>query len=246
MQLQEPAREPPPADSPRLLVVLAHPDDPEYFCGGTVARCAAEGWSVAYCLVTSGDKGADDAGTDSSALARRREGEQRRAAQVLGVREVIFLGHPDGMLEANLELRRNLTRVIRRVRPDRLITCDPTTVFPRRQRINHSDHRATGQAALDAVYPAAGSALYFPELLDEGLPPHKVHEVLVAGSQSPNLTVDITDFVERKLEALRCHESQIADFEETAGYVRQRLLDPDSPPGQARYVERFLRLEPFG
>jgi LmbE family N-acetylglucosaminyl deacetylase len=234
------------APATRVLVILAHPDDPEYFCGGTVARWTAEGGSVTYCLVTSGDKGADGVGADSAALARLREEEQRCAAEVLGVQEVLFLGRPDGMLEADIPLRRDLARVIRRVRPDRLITCDPTTIFPRRQRINHSDHRATGQAALDAVYPAAGSALYFPELLDEGHSPHKVQEVYVAGSQDPNVTVDITDTIDRKLEALRCHRSQLPDFEETARYVRERLLDPSSPPGRPRYVERFLRLEPFG
>lgn len=236
----------PPSEGKHLLVVLAHPDDPEYFCGGTVARFAAEGWRVTYCLVTSGDKGADGVGSDPAALARLREDEQRQAADVLGVRDVLFLRRPDGMLEPDLSLRRDLARVIRQVRPDRLITCDPTTIFPRRQRINHSDHRATGQATLDAVYPAAGSALYFPELLDEGLLPHKVGEVFVAGSQDPNLEVDITDHVDRKLEALRCHRSQISDFEETARFVRQRLLAPDSTAVRPRYVERFLRLEPFG
>lgn len=229
----------------KVLVVLAHPDDPEYFCGGTVARWAAEGSHVVYCLVTSGDKGADDHGVDPRELARRREEEQRAAAAVLGVRQVIFLGRPDGALEPDLGLRRDICRVVRQVRPDVLISCDPTTIFPRRSRINHSDHRAVGWAAIDAVYPAAGSALYFPELVEEGLQPVKVRQVYLAGSQEPNTVVDISDHLERKLEALRCHASQLSDFEDLAARLRQRLLDPAAPPEAPRYIEEFRRLEPF-
>lgn len=229
---------------PSVLVLLAHPDDPEYFCGGTVARWSSEGRSIAYCLVTSGDKGADDP-VDAEALARRREDEQRAAAAVLGVAEVIFLRRADGTLEPSLELRRELTRVIRRVRPDVLITCDPTTIYPRGRRINHADHRAVGAAALDAVYPAAGSALFFPELLAEGLEPHKVRQVYLAGTQHPDTTIDVTGFLDRKLEALRCHRSQISDFDEVARNVAERLRDPDSPPDAPRYIEQFHLLTPF-
>lgn len=235
-----------PSGPPRVLVVLAHPDDPEFFCGGSVARWSSEGAQVTYCLLTSGDKGADGEGIDPHELARLREDEQRQAARILGVSDVMFLGRPDGMIEADLPLRRDIARVIRAVRPERLITCDPTTIFPRRLRINHADHRAAGQATLDAVYPAAGSALYFPELLEEGLQPHKVREVFVAGSQDPNMAVDITDYIERKLEALKCHRSQLPDFDGVAAYVRERSRDPNSPPDHPRYMERFLRLEPFG
>ena len=229
----------------RVLVVLAHPDDPEYFCGATVARWAAEGLDVTFCLVTSGDKGADGQGVDPRELARRREGEQRAAAEVLGVRRVLFLRRADGTLEPDLDLRRDIVRVIRQFSPDILVTCDPTTIFPRRIRINHADHRAVGMATIDAVYPAAGSALFFPELLAEGLQPHKVRQVYLAGSQNPDTAVDVTDFVERKLEALRCHRSQIADFEEVALGVRERMRDPEAPAETPRYLEHFMRLEPF-
>jgi LmbE family N-acetylglucosaminyl deacetylase len=228
-----------------VLVVLAHPDDPEFFCGGTVARWVAEGSLVVYCLVTSGDKGADGAGIDPGELARRREEEQTAAAAVLGVHEVIFLRRPDGELEADLGLRRDLCRVIRQVRPDVLISCDPTTIFPRRTRINHADHRAVGWAAIDAVYPAAGSALYFPELLEEGLQPVKVRQVYLAGSQDPNTTIDISAHLESKLEALRRHASQIGDFDDLQARLRQRLLDPRTPPEAPRFIEEFRRLEPF-
>ena len=229
----------------RVLVVLAHPDDPEYFCGATVARWAAEGLDVTYCLVTSGDKGADGQGVDPHELARRREEEQQAAAEVLGVRRVLFLRRADGTLEPDLDLRRDIVRVIRQFSPDILVTCDPTTIFPRRIRINHADHRAVGMATIDAVYPAAGSALFFPELLAEGLQPHKVRQVYLAGSQNPDTAVDVTDFVERKLEALRCHRSQIADFEEVALGVRERMRDPEAPAETPRYLEHFMRLEPF-
>jgi LmbE family N-acetylglucosaminyl deacetylase len=229
----------------RVLVVLAHPDDPEYFCGGTVARWAAEGSEVTYCLVTSGDKGADDEGVDPRQLARIREGEQQAAADVLGVRRVVFLRREDGMLEPDLDLRREIVRVIRQVRPDLLISCDPTTIFPRRIRINHADHRAVGMATVDAVYPAAGSALFFPELLAEGLAPHKVRRVYLAGSQAPDTVVEVTAYVERKLEALRCHRTQIVDFEEVAAGVRERMRDPESPSESPRAIEQFRRLLPF-
>jgi LmbE family N-acetylglucosaminyl deacetylase len=230
----------------RVLVVLAHPDDPEYFCGATVARWSAEGREVTYCLVTSGDKGADGHEVDPAELARTREAEQQAAADVLGVRRVIFMRQEDGMLVAGPDLRRAIVRVIRQVRPDILISCDPTTLFPRRTRINHSDHRAVGMATIDAVYPAAGSALFFPELLAEGLPPHKVPVVYLAGSQDPDTSVDVTGFVERKLEALRCHRSQIDDFDEVARRVRERMRDPEAPPNTPRDLEHFRRLEPFG
>jgi LmbE family N-acetylglucosaminyl deacetylase len=227
------------------LVVLAHPDDPEYFCGATVARWAAEGMEVSYCLVTSGDKGADVAEVEPQELALRREDEQRAAAEILGVQQVIFLRREDGMLAPDLDLRRDIVRVIRRTTPGIVITCDPTTIFPRRLHINHADHRAVGLATIDAVYPAAGSALFFPELLQEGLQPHKVRQVYIAGSQNPDTAVDVTDFIDRKLEALRCHRSQITDFEDVARGVRERMRHPEASPEAPRYFEHFLRLEPF-
>src|SRR3989304_5366308 len=169
----------------RVLVVLAHPDDPEYFCGATVARWAAEGLDVTYCLVTGGDKGADGQGVDPHELARRREEEQQAAAEVLGVRRVLFLRRADGTLEPDLDLRRDIVRVIRQFSPDILVTCDPTTIFPRRIRINHADHRAVGMATIDAVYPAAGSALFFPELVAGGVRRPKLRPGHLAGAQNP-------------------------------------------------------------
>jgi len=233
--------ESPPA---RVLVVLAHPDDPEFFCGGTLALWAEQGREIEYCLLTRGDKGADDADTDPVALAHLREAEQRAAAAVLGVRQVRFLDLADGYLTPDLALRKQVVRVLRQVRPDIVVTCDPTNFFPSDRYINHPDHRAAGQATLDAVFPAAGSGMFFPELERErGLRPHKVSTVYVAEAQHPNTTVDVTAFLDRKVAALREHKSQINDMEGLDGRMREWLLDPDSPPDSPRYVEHFHRID---
>ena len=231
-------------DKGRVLVVLAHPDDPEFYCGGTVARWAAEGREVVYCLLTKGDKGADDSGTDPVAMAHTRQAEQLAAAAVLGVHQVEFLEHEDGYLVADLSLRREITGVIRRFRPQVVVTCDPTNFFPNSQYINHPDHRAAGQATLDAVFPAAGSGMFFPELeREQGLQPHKVHQVFVAGALHPNTAVDVTEFVERKIAALREHRSQIGDMEGLDERIRTWLRDPQSPPDAPRFIERFQRID---
>lgn len=226
----------------RVLVVLPHPDDPEYFCGGAVARWTSEGVDVRYCLLTRGDKGSDDPGTDPAALAKTREDEQRRAAAVLGVHDVTFLSYLDGTLEPNLDLRRDIVREIRRIKPDRVVTSAPESLTD--GFLNHSDHRACGQATLDALYPAAGSGMYFPELLrDEGLGPHKVPEVYVALPADPNLTIDVTDQLDRKVAALLEHKSQIREPEKLADRIRQWMREPSSPPDSPRYVERFIRVD---
>lgn len=228
----------------RILVVLAHPDDPEFYCGGTIARWAASGKEITYCLLTKGDKGSDDDKTRPEDLAKIRMKEQRAAAEILGVRDVRFLNHADGFLVPDLELRKEIVRVIRQVRPKVVVTCDPTNFFPGNRYINHADHRAAGQATLDAVYPAARSALYYPELSqEEELEPYKVLEVYVAGAQHPNITMDITGFFDTKLAALRKHKSQISDFDSLEKRLRDSHRDPDSPVDDLRYIERFHRIE---
>jgi LmbE family N-acetylglucosaminyl deacetylase len=228
----------------RVLVVLAHPDDPDFFCGGTVARWSAEGREVFYCLLTRGDKGVDNPDNDPEKLAKIRMKEQRAAAKVLGVREVFFMDHPDGFLVPDLNLRREVVRVIRRLRPKIVVTCDPTNFFPSDRYINHPDHRATGQATLDAVFPAAGLGSYFPELMTEdNLEPHKVSQVYVAGAQHPNTVVNVSRFFDLKLEALTKHRSQIHSIEELEKSLRDRMLDPQSPPDAPRYIECFKRID---
>ncbi len=226
----------------RILVVLAHPDDPEFFCGATTLRWIKAGHEVRYCLLTCGDKGTKDISLDTGELCRIRQIEQRTAASVLGVKAVRFLGYEDGYLVPDLQLRRDVTRVIRQERPDILVTCDPTTLFPDNSRLNHPDHRAAGQATLDAVFPAARDHLNFIELWrDEHLEPHIVREVWVCGTQQPNVILDVTEFWETKILALYEHKSQIGDPQQLAERMRNRRT-PDSTPEQPRYEEKFRRL----
>ena len=226
----------------RILVVLAHPDDPEFFCGASIARWCSAGHQVVYLLLTCGDKGTKDLEMAGDALCSIRQAEQKAAAAALGVQTVRFLGYPDGYLEPDLKLRREITRVIRQERPNILVTCDPTTLFFGDFYINHSDHRAAGQAALDAAYPAARDHLYFPELwLEEKLEPHIVREVWICGTLAPSLTLDVTATWEIKIKALMEHKSQIGDPAALAERMRSRR-SPGSSPNSPRYQENFRRL----
>lgn len=223
----------------RILVILAHPDDPEFFCGATLAKWAHEGHELIYFLLTCGDKGRNDHNRNipGEELCALRHAEQRAAAQVIGAREVHFLEKEDGYLVPDLTLRREMVRVIRRFRPDVLVTCDPQTLFAP-YGINHPDHRAAGQAVLDAVFPAAGNELYFPELLAEGLTPHTPREVWVSLTLQPNVTLDVTDFWETKIRALKEHKTQIGDPAQLEERLRSRRAE-DSSPEHPRYEEKF-------
>lgn len=234
----------PPAgtwDTPqKILVILAHPDDPEFFCGATLARWARAGHSITYCLLTCGDKGSDDPDRPPADLCADRRAEQEAAARVIGAQAVFFLNHPDGYLVPDLDLRRDVTRVIRRIRPDVLVTCDPQTLFPPGSyRLNHPDHRAAGQVVLDAVFPAAGNPHYFPELLrEEGLAPHTPREIWVSLTAQPNVVLDVTDTWDIKIRALKEHGSQIGDPAEFEKRMRARHT-ADSTDENPRYEERF-------
>jgi LmbE family N-acetylglucosaminyl deacetylase len=230
-------------DSPqRILIVLAHPDDPEFFCGATIARWTAAGHTVIYWLITCGDKGTSDRALSSEQLCSIRHQEQSAAARVLGVEQVHFLDYPDGYLVPDLNLRRDITRIIRTERPDVLVTCDPQTLFVGDIRLNHPDHRAAGQATLDAVFPAARDHLNFIELWrDEGLEPHNVREVWASVTLQPNVILDVTEFWEIKIKALFQHASQIGDPEALAARMRNRLA-ADSTPDHPRYEESFRRI----
>jgi LmbE family N-acetylglucosaminyl deacetylase len=199
----------PPAPA-SVLVVMAHPDDAEFSAGGTLGRWTDAGARVTYCVCTDGDKGTSDPSRDPREVAELRIAEQRAAARVLGVEDVVFLGHPDGVLQPTLELRRDVVRVIRTVRPEAVLCPDPTRRFGPAY-INHPDHRAIGEVALDAVYPSARDPLVFPELVVEGLEPHKVSQVFLSNPSEPTCLVDISTTLERKIEALRQHRSQVSD-----------------------------------
>jgi LmbE family N-acetylglucosaminyl deacetylase len=205
-----------PAD---VMVVTPHPDDAEFGVAGTVARWTSKGKEVIYVVTTNGDKGSNDPATKPEELARIREQEQLAAARVLGVREVIFLGHPDQSLEDTSELRKELVRLIRMFRPVTVVTADLY-----RRRIWHRDHRITSQVTLDAIYPYARNLPSYPELLEEGLQPHSVKEVLLWGAEEPNYLTDITDTFDTKMAALHCHKSQIGDnpFTEWEDRLRER------------------------
>ena len=194
-----------------VMVVVAHPDDAEFGSAGTVAKWAREGKEIVYVLCTSGDKGTSDRSISPAQLAEVRRREQEAACRVLGVKEVVFLGYEDGVLQSTLELRRDIVRQIRRFKPDIVICPDPTSRWYGQQYLNHPDHRAAGDAALDAIYPSARDPHVFTELLAEGLEPHKVREVYITTREKADLFVDITDTIDLKIAALREHASQIGD-----------------------------------
>ncbi|MFN8373910.1 MAG: PIG-L deacetylase family protein [Anaerolineae bacterium] len=224
----------------RVMGIFAHPDDPEFFSGATFARWAAEGAEIIFVLATSGDKGSADPEMTSERLVQIREQEECNAAAVLGVKEVIFLRYTDGELQPTLALRRDIVRLIRMKQPDVVVSCDPTVFWFLGRGINHPDHRAIGEAVLDAVYPTARDRLNFPELeRDEGLPVHKVAQVYLAGTTTITKTVDVTAHVDTKVNALREHKSQIADMDAMAQRVRERMLDEHAPEDAPRYIERF-------
>lgn len=201
------------ADAPpeHALVVMAHPDDLEWFVGGTVAAWTAAGARVTALLATSGQHGAQDEVSTPAEIAATREREQRDAAAVLGIGDVQFLHEPDGELQPTLDLRLRLARAIRQARPDVVVLPDPTRYYFDGY-VNHPDHRAVGEAALAAVSPAAANRLYHPELLRDGLAPRRVREIWLAMPQHPNGWIDIAAHLPRKLAAMRCHRSQIVDW----------------------------------
>src|SRR5215211_6723035 len=205
-------------DSPQnILVILAHPDDPEFFCGATLAKWARAGHHITYQLLTCGDKGFNEstpADMTPDALCAIRHEEQQAAAKVIGAEAVYFMDCADGYLVPNLDLRRDVVRAIRKFKPDILVTCDPQTLFAI-YGINHPDHRAAGQAVLDAVFPAAGSPVFFPELL-----------------------IDVTETWSIKLEALLQHKSQIGDIENFKERMKSRRAE-ESTDEKPRYEEKF-------
>lgn len=225
----------------QILVILAHPDDPEFFCGATIARWSDAGHHVSYCLLTCGDKGSADREMSGERLCQIRHEEQLQAARHLGVERVRFLDFPDGYLVPDLNLRKAITRVIREEKPQVVVTCDPQLLFVGDERINHPDHRAAGQACIDAIFPAARDHLYFPELLQEGLEPHIVREVWVSLPRDANVFLDVTALWERKIEAILCHKSQIADEEALRQRMKSRLAK-DSTMEYPRYEEAFRRI----
>ncbi len=215
----------------RVLVVISHPDDAEFGAGPTIAHLAAAGARVDYVVTTDGSKGTEDPEVTPEQLSSTRMGEQRAAADILGVTEIVHLGHPDGYLTPSLELRRDITRQIRRFRPDLVITQNPTRRLDHNPFIGHPDHLATGEATLAAVYPAARDHLNFPELWrDEGLEPWKVRQVLLTGVEEPNLWIDVSATFETGLKAIMAHVSQVKPTE-VEERMRERARLVGEPQG---------------
>jgi LmbE family N-acetylglucosaminyl deacetylase len=200
------------------MSIHAHPDDQEFTVAGTLAKWARAGSSVVTVCLTRGTAGSNESTPPDMTRARLaplREEEQRRACRLLGITEVVFLDGEDGMLEPTLALRRDVTRLIRRYRPDAVVCGDPTVRFYGNRYMNHPDHRVAADVALDAVFPSAETRFIFPELLDEGLAPHKVTRVFVHGAERPDAFIDVADTLDIKIAALREHKSQLGDWDPT-------------------------------
>ena len=220
------------------LVIAAHPDDGDFGAAGWTAQRAAEGWAVDFLVCTNGAKGTADRAMTRERLVPLRRAEQREACRRMGAREVFFLDNEDGELTYDRVFLEQVVRHIRMVRPHTVLTHDPTDIIIRDSFINHPDHRATGTAALDGVYPTARDHLNFPEHLAEGLEPHKVRELLLWSTNHPNFELDISEGVDAKIHALTAHVTQFGDRDDFATFSRERWRGEDG-----RYLERFRRIE---
>jgi len=222
------------------LVVGAHPDDPDFGAGGTVALWSRDGWDFYYLVCTNGSKGSADTEMDPVKLVQFRRDEQRAAARELGVVECYFLDGVDGELQPTRDFLGHVVRHIRTLKPDAVFT-HSTEIVIRNSFINHTDHRCTGQVTLDAIYPAARDILNFPEQIAGGLEAHKVLDIYIWGSNEPNFAVDITDVADLKVEALTHHITQFAAREGFRESVKERWKDE-----QGRLVESFRRVQMRG
>jgi LmbE family N-acetylglucosaminyl deacetylase len=225
------------SDDIYLMVISPHPDDCEFGTAGTAARLSHEGKKVVYVICTNGDKGSSDPTMTSPKLAKLRENEQKAAADLVGVSEVVFLRFPDQGVEDNHEFRKALVREIRRFKPFIVATSDPY-----RKYMWHRDHRITGQVAADAVFPYSRDRLAYPDLLEQGFEPHKAREMWFWGSEDPNLRIDITDTFDIKLAALACHKSQFNVDQQMKDRVREmsRMSAKDE---KFELAEAFHRIE---
>jgi LmbE family N-acetylglucosaminyl deacetylase len=228
----------------RVLVVTAHPDDVDFGVAGSVATWTDAGIEVEYCIVTDGEAGGHDVSVPRDEMAATRRAEQTAAAKVVGVTDLHFLGYPDGRLEPTLDLRRDIARVIRRVRPQRVVCQSPERIYVRIYA-SHPDHLAAGEAALCAVYPDARNPFAFPELMDEGLQPWSVPEVWMMTARDQDAFVDVTDAFDRKLEALLCHVSQHVNPDGLDAMLRGWLSANAERAGMApgRLAEAYLRID---
>src|SRR5439155_5617269 len=218
-----------------VLAVFAHPDDAEICAGGTLARWAQEGRAVHLLVLTNGDRGSDDPAQDRAELARTRGVETEAAGKVLGLAGVRVLDNHDGELENSAVVRADIARTVREVRPDVVLSCDPTAWFFGNRYFNHADHRTAGEATLDAVFPGAGNPHFFAELLAEGLEPWKVPSLWLGWSNEPNHSEDVSGYMETKLAALFEHRSQVEG--DMLGFFKEWLPNEAAENGKKIGVE---------
>lgn len=233
-------------DSPKIaLGIAAHADDLDFGCAGTLAKWAQDGSEVHLLIVTNGDKGSSDEKMTSTELAKIRRQEQETAGKIIGTKSITYLGYEDGELELTLQLKKDIVRQIRKIKPDTVITSDPTFIYSVEQGfLNHPDHRAVGQATLDSIYPLARDRLSFPEILEEGYEPHKVKTVLLTNFSGGNYFVDVTHTIDLKKEALRSHFSQTAGFDSIWERIQQYAAKAGGKRG-VQYAESFVRIDMF-
>ncbi len=238
MSDQEPRQQPDWSQVERVLVIMAHPDDPDFICAGTVIQMARQGIEVTYMILTNGDKGNHNPEITRNQLIAMRKIEQRNAADLCGVHDVLFMGVEDGFLRSTRPLRKRVTREIRRIRPQLIICADPARYLVGDSYINHPDHRNAGLVALDAIFPAADNPMFYPDMADEGYLPHKISQLYVYGHPESNVTINVTADIEQKIEAILCHKSQFTEPEKMREWFLKRTDDVDDE-GNKRYVERF-------
>jgi LmbE family N-acetylglucosaminyl deacetylase len=228
--------------SMNILVVVAHPDDPEFFCGGTIARWTSEGHAVSYLIVTDGAKGNDDPSIDGPTLIALRQTEQRAAGAEIGVTDIRFLTYGDGELANTLALQRDIVRHVRDVKPEIVVTTDPRTLHYGATRVNHNDHRLIGMAVCDAIFPASNNRMYFPELLAEGFEMFGPRELWFAAPDVPNQLIDVSAQFEAKVAAIRAHTSQVKQPAQVNIRIRQGLTryHADGSPWLAEAFRRVM------
>lgn len=222
----------------RALVIMAHPDDPDFTCAGTAIAMARQGIEVTYMILTNGDKGNHNPEITRNQLIAMRKIEQRNAAELCGVKQVLFMGVEDGFLRPTRAIRKRVTREIRRIRPELIICPHPDRYLVGDGYINHPDHRNAGLVALEAIFPAADNPMFYPDMADEGYLPHKISQLYVFGHDEPNVELDITADIDLKIQAILCHVTQIPNPEEAPARWKERWATRHEDGGP-RYYERF-------
>ena len=228
-------------DFKKILVFSAHPDDLDFGCAGTVAKMTKEGKEVVYCIITNGEKGIQKVNKARGAMVVMRKIEQKEAAKVVGVHKVIFLRETDGDLENTKGVRRKIVKAIREVKPDIVFSFDPANLSFDSFYLFHRDHRMAAEAVFDAMYPAAGSSAFFPEIEKAGLRPHQIQEVGFFGTANPNTSINSSKTIDRKIKALRSHKGQIKDMAEMEKRIRSRARQ-EGKKRKMKYAESFRRL----